>query len=129
LVGLSLIAGNHYNGSPTLGAFAAAAIQNIDVYGNSAENYVGATCYPVDIGLLLSGRCGGGAGDAFTNALQVGGKCSAWGGEGVWGGDQGQVGRGVIVKAKNAGTSVARLGAFVSEGTGEAGGLVQLTTY
>jgi hypothetical protein len=50
-----------------------------------------------------------------------------WGpptGNQAWGGDQGQVGRGVVVKAKNAGTSVARLGSFISEGVGEGGGLV-----
>ena len=47
-----------------------------------------------------------------------------WGPADSYGGDVGQVARGVVVKAKNAGTSVARLGAMVSEGIGEGGGLV-----
>jgi hypothetical protein len=42
----------------------------------------------------------------------------------TFGGDLGQVARGYVVKAKNAGGSVARLGAFVSEAIGEPGGTI-----
>jgi hypothetical protein len=124
LNGISLITGNHYNGSPSAGAAAACTFQNIGPYGNSAEGFAGATCYPWDIGLHVSGQVTGGTGDGYTNAVQIGGVVGCWGSQPNYGGDQGQVARGVVVKAKNAGTSVARLGGYVSEGTGEAGGLV-----
>jgi hypothetical protein len=131
LNGISLVTNNFYNGSPSSGASAGIALQSLQLGGGgvnymySGETTLGtpATTYPMDIGYLVSGVATGGTGDGFTNAIQVGGTCSVWNSNG-YGGDQGQVARGVIVKAKNAGTSVARLGAFVSEGTGEAGGLV-----
>jgi hypothetical protein len=124
LNGISLVTNNFYNGSPNSGAAAGISLRSI-AYGGAANNYkTGSTSYPWDIGYHVSGATSGGTGDGYTNAIQVGGTVGVWVGSASYGGDQGQVARGVVVKAKNAGTSVSRLGAFVSEGTGEGGGLV-----
>jgi hypothetical protein len=135
LNGVSLVTNNYYNGSPSGGLSAGMALQSLRAAGPGFETHcVGeiasntqATIYPMDVGYFVGGIATGGTGDAFTNAIQVGSSVGVWGpptGNQAWGGDQGQVGRGVVVKAKNAGTSCARLGSFVSEGTGEGGGLV-----
>lgn len=132
LGGISLITNNFNNGSPSLGPSYGMSLQSLFPAGGGFETHcqgevpggTPATTYPMDIGYHVSGVATGGTGDAFTNAVQVGGRSSAWSSPGPWAGDQGQVGRGVVVKAKNAGTSCARLGAFVSEGIGEAGGTI-----
>jgi hypothetical protein len=131
LLGYSLVTNNYYNGSPTFGLAAGIALQSAPKSGAQAKymcqgeniNNPSATTYPWDIGYFVSGYSTGGTGDAYTNAIQVGGVCAGWNPT-SYNGDNGQVGRGVTVKSKVVGTSVARLGAFVSEGTGEAGGLV-----
>lgn len=132
LNGVSLVTNNYYNGSPSLGPSAGMSLQSLMPAGGGYETHCAgevaggtpATTYPMDMGYHVSGVATGGTGDAFTNAVQVGGRSGVWSSSGPWAGDNGQVGRGVVVKARVAGTSVARLGAVVSEGTGEGGGLV-----
>jgi hypothetical protein len=134
LSGYSLVTNNYYNGSPTFGAAVGVCLQTAPKIGPQyrymcqGENAANpsATTYPWDIGYFISGYATGGTGDGYTNAIQVGGLPGPWMGTGStdYGGDLGQVARGVVVKAKHAGTSVARLGAMVSEGIGEGGGLV-----
>jgi hypothetical protein len=129
LAGLSYVTNNHFNGSPSSGKATAVCIQTDPHSGGQNNDFelgsVYATTYPWDIGYFISGYSTGGTGDGYTNAVQVGGIPGTWHGSGqTYGGDQGQVARAVVVKANNAGTSVARLGAFVSEGIGEGGGLV-----
>jgi hypothetical protein len=125
LNGVTLVTNNFYNGSPSESPATGMSLVSLNDIGPANNYKTGSTPYPWDIGYHVSGKTAGGTGDGYTNAIQVGGAAGAW-----WpfsaahGGDQGQVGRGVIVKAKNAGISVARLGAFISEGTGEAGGLI-----
>lgn len=134
LSGYSLVTNNYYNGSPQFGAAVGVCLQTapkigpqyaLMCQGTNPAN-VSATTYPWDVGYFISGYSTGGTGDGYTNAVQVGGLPGPWMGTGNtnYGGDVGQVARGVVVKAKNAGTSVARLGAMVSEGIGEGGGLV-----
>jgi hypothetical protein len=133
LYGFSMGVANFYNGSPSAGASFGCRIMNaMDGPGAAYKRHAGkvltgtmATCYPIDIGVGVGGATNGGTGDSFTVGVQVGGAeiVSPYN-SATLSGDQGQIGRGVVVKAKNAGTSCARLGAYVSEGTGEAGGLV-----
>lgn len=126
LNGISLVTNNFYNGSPTAGASAGCAIQSVMEAGGGSNYVTPATNYPVDIGYFASGtsNASDANGDGFTNAFQAGGRVGPWNGATGYGGDQGQIGRGFVVKAKNAGNSVSRLGAVVSEGTGEGGGLI-----
>jgi hypothetical protein len=134
MVGLSLVCNNRYNGNPSYGPSAAFSALSGDTIGGRHEYFTAnldgtgasATTYPVGIGFHAGGWSTGGTGDSFTNAFQAGGSNCSWGNVEIpqWGSDQGQIGRGFVVYAKNAGTSCARLGAFVSQGTGEAGGLI-----
>jgi hypothetical protein len=132
LYGHSVQIANFYNGSPSVGASVGCRITStMPGAGSAYKRYhlndmaqARATCYPVDVGVGVGGATDGGTLDSFTNAVQIGGANLMDQAYTTMAGDQGQVGRGVVVKAKNAGTSCTRLGAFVSEGTGEAGGLI-----
>lgn len=135
LSGFSLVTNNYFNGSPAGGTAVGMCLQTCPKIGagfnsmcqGEVKTGVSATTYPWDVGYFISGYATGGTGDGYTNAIQVGGLPGPWMGTGRtdYGGDYGQVARGIAFKARRDGvTPVTRLGAVVSEGLGERGGLV-----
>jgi hypothetical protein len=137
-VGYSLVTNMYSSGGPAYGKAAAICIQtapgigpqNVLMKAGASPSGTPATTYPVDIGIHISGYSTGGSLDGFTNGCQLGGYGPVWIDPTLpppldsYGGDLGQFARGFVVKKKNAGPSVARLGAYVSEAQGEAGGTI-----
>lgn len=98
LNGLTQFVGNYYNGSPSsslAGGIWIATAPNGGAAGTEGARN-GATTYPVDVGLGItgaSGTVGTPSGLGFTTAIQIGGNGSGW-----WESGQTRIGTGINIR-------------------------------